>query len=188
MREQCLAKGPMTHALCEFYKFRLWLELRAYDHMLGDCTHAIDAVRWTCGGEFIGIEGQCKRIGVPDINWIGATLQFDNGATGYVINSWCSRGRVFRVQMHAPGIAVDVEVEGEARVYADGDYHGVAYDAKQVAGSDQTFIYGAFQAKNRDFIDSLKTGQDVTSSPSRDCVKTMQVAEQLLAMALLKGA
>ncbi len=187
VREECLRKGPITHALCEFYKFQTQPELRAYDHMLGDCTHSIDTLRWMCGGEVVGIEGHCKRIGVPDINWIGATLQFDNGATGYVLNSWCSGRRVFRVQMHAPGIAVDAEVEGEARVYADGDYHGVLYDTKQVAGSDQTFVYGGFRAKNREFIDSLKTGRDVTSSPFRDCVKTMAVAETILAQALLSG-
>jgi virulence factor len=187
VREECLKRGPMTHALCEFYKSQSQPELRAYDHMLGDCTHSIDTVRWMCGGEVVSIESRCKRVGTPDINWIGIALQFDNGATGYVINSWCSGRRVFRVQMHALGIAVDAEVEGQAHVYADGDYQGVVYDARQVAGSDQNFVYGGFQAKNREFIDSLKTGQDVTSSPFRDCVKTMEVAEKVLAVALLNG-
>jgi virulence factor len=135
----------------------------------------------------VSIESRCKRVGTPDINWIGIALQFDNGATGYVVNSWCSGRRVFRVQMHAPGIAVDAEVEGQAHVYADGDYQGVVYDAQQVAGSDQNFVYGGFRAKNREFIDSLKTGQEVTSSPFRDCVKTMEVAEKVLAAALLNG-
>jgi virulence factor len=135
----------------------------------------------------VSIESHCKRIGTPDINWIGATLQFDNGATGYVLNSWNSGRRVFRVQMHAPGISTDAEAEGKAYVYAEGNYQGVEFDTRVVAGSDQNFVYGGFRAKNREFIDSLKTGHDVTSSPFRDCIKTMEVAEKILAQALLRG-
>ncbi|MGH2370480.1 MAG: Gfo/Idh/MocA family protein, partial [Chloroflexota bacterium] len=141
----------------------------------------------TAPAEVVEIESRCKRIGTPDINWIGATLHFDNGATGYVLNSWCSGRRVFRVQLHAPGICAEGDQEGRAYVYADGDTKGVAYDAREVAGSDQIFVYGGFQAKNREFVDSLKTGKDVTTSPFRDCVKTMEVAEKVLARALLDG-
>jgi predicted dehydrogenase len=159
----------------------------ARDHMMDDCTHAIDTVRWMCGGEVVAIEGHCRRIGTPDINWIGATLSFDNGAVGYLVTSWTSGRRVFRVQMHAPGIYADAEVEGTARVYADGDYKGVEYDCRGVAGSEDLYVYGGFQAKSREFIDSLKSGVEVTSSPFRDCVKTMAVAEKILAQALLRG-
>jgi len=144
-------------------------------------------LRWMCGGDVVSIDSHCKRIGTPDINWIGATVQFDNGATGYVVNSWSSGRRVFRVQIHAPGIATDAEVEGKAHLYVEGDYHGLEYDTKTVAGSDKNFVYGGFQAKNREFIESLKTGIEVTSSPFRDCVKTMEVAEKILAQALLRG-
>lgn len=187
MREACLARGPITHAVCEFFKFQISPMLGARDHMLDDCTHSIDTVRWMCGGEVVNIDSHCRRIGTPDINWIGATLTFDNGSIGYVVNSWASGRRVFRVQMHAPGIYTDAEVEGKARLYADGDYEGQAFEAKEVAGSDELYVYGGFQAKNREFIDSLKTGREVTSSPFRDCVKTMEAAEKILAQALLAG-
>ncbi len=42
MREQCLAHGPITHAVCEFYKCGLRPVVAATDHMMGDGTHAID--------------------------------------------------------------------------------------------------------------------------------------------------
>lgn len=187
LRQECLKKGPITHAVCEFYKYALAPFSNARDHMLDDCTHAIDTVRWMCGGEVIAIESHCKRIGVPDINWIGAVLHFDNGASGFVINSWSSGRRVFRVQMHAPGIFVDADVEGKAQLYVDGDIRGIEYDARDVAGSDQFFVFGGFQAKSREFIDSLKYGLDVTTSPFRDCLKTMEVAEKILAQALMRG-
>jgi predicted dehydrogenase len=187
LREECLKRGPMTHAVCEFFKCEPRPYMEARDHMLDDCTHAIDTVRWMCGGEVAGIESHCKRVGVPDINWIGAMLHFDNGATGFVVNSWSSGRRIFRVQMHAPGIFVDADVEGKARLYADGEIAGVEYDTMEVAGSDAYHIYGGFQAKSREFIDSLKYGEDATSSPFRDCLKTMEVAERILAQALLRG-
>ena len=187
MRQECLRKGSITHAICEFYKCNMQNFLTPRDHMMDDCTHSIDTVRWICGGEVEKVESQCKRIGTVDINWIGATIQFDNGATGYVINSWVSGRRVFRVQMHAPGIYTDAEVEGKAFLYIDGDYKGVEYDTKEVAGSDEVRVFGGFEAKNREFIDSILTGKEVTSSPFRDCLKTMEVAETILANALLSG-
>lgn len=196
LRDACLEKGPIVHAVVEFYKHGPSPFIGARDHMLDDTVHALDTVRWLCGGgqgsqsgaDVVEIDSTCKRIGTPDINWIGATLQFANGATGYVLNSWSSGRRVFRVQMHAPGIVAEGDQEGLAHVYTGGDTKGTAYEAREVAGSDKTFVFGGFQAKNREFIDSLKTGQAVTSSPFRDCLKTMELAEKILAQALLRGA
>jgi predicted dehydrogenase len=153
--------------------------------MMDDGVHAIDTLRWMCGGDVVDVESRCRRIGVPDINWIGATLYFDNGSVGYLLNSWVSGRRVFRVEMHAPGIAVDAEVEGAAWVYAGGDYEGKRFDAKEVAGSKELFVYGGFQAKHREFIDVLRGRAEQTSSPFSDTLKTMEVAETILGQALL---
>lgn len=187
MRDECLKHGAITHSVCEFYKCEVEPHLGARDHMIDDCVHSIDTVRWMCGGEIVELESACKRIGVPDINWIGATLHFDNGSAGFVINSWSSGRRVFRVQIHAPGVYCDAEVEGKAYLYSDGDYDGVEYDTKEVAESAEFYVYGGFRTKNREFIDSIKTGDETTSSPFRDCLKTMEIAETILARAHLAG-
>ena len=187
MRDKCLEHGPITYAVCEFFKCNPEAVFGPRDHMMDDCTHSVDTVRWMCGGEVIEVESHCKRVGVHDINFIAATLHFDNGSTGYVANSWCSGRRVLRVQMHAPGIYTDAEVEGKAYLYEDGDYNGVEYDTREVAGSDETRVFGGFEVKNREFIDSLKTGKEVTSSPFRDTVKTMEICEVILAQTLLSG-
>ena len=187
MKAACVERGPITHSVCEFYKSDLKPRYAARDHMMDDSTHAIDTVRWMCGGEVVEIESRCKRIGVPDINWIGATLHFDNDSTGYVLNSWASGRRVFRVEMHSPGIYCDAEVGRGTSLYADGDYEGVWYDAYELVGSTEDWIALGFRDKNREFIDSVKTGTDVTTSPFRDCVKTMEVAEKILAQALMRG-
>jgi len=188
VRNQCLQKGPITHGVVEFYKAEMLPTTGAPSHMMDDCTHSVDTARWICGGEVVSVESHCRRIGVPDINWIGATLRFDVGSTCFVTNSWCSGRRVFRVQMHAPGITTDAEVEGKATVYADGDYTGKTYETREVAGSQEFHVFGGFRAKNREFIDSLKHGREVTSSPFRDTVKTMEVCETILAQATLARA
>jgi virulence factor len=113
-------------------------------------------------------------------------LHFDNGATGVMMNTWVSGRRIFRVEMHAPGICAEANPETQGILYADGDTTGVIYDTQQVAGSDQLFVYGGFQSKNREFIDALTSGGQ-PSSHFGDALRTMEVAEKILAQALLKG-
>lgn len=184
LREECLRRGPVVHAVCSFYKCSIEPYLGARDHMMDDGVHSIDTLRWMCGGEVIGIESVTKRVRVPDINFIAATLHFDNGSTGVMLNSWTSGRRIFKVEMHAPGICVEAEHEGKGCLYADGDTAGVVYDTREVAGSDQLFVFGGFQAKNREFIDALITGQQ-PSSNFADALKTMETADAVLAQALL---
>lgn len=186
LRDECLKRGPIVHASCQFFKCNIEPFLGARDHMMDDTVHSIDTVRWMCGGEVVDIHSVCKRVGVPDINFISATLEFDNDATGFIVNSWSSGKRIFAVEMHAPGIYAEAEHEGKGYLYADGDAQGVAYDTREVAGSDQLYIYGGFQAKNREFIDAVKGGPR-PGSHFGDAVKTMEVAERILAQALLKG-
>jgi virulence factor len=185
MKDACESHGPITHAVCEFYKCSPQPMVGARDRMMDDGVHVIDTLRWMCGGEVIGVESSAKRVGTTDINWFGALLHFDNASTGALLCNWASGRRVFRVEMHSPGAACDAEVEGKGFLYEDGDYAGKSFDAKEVAGSDELFVYGGFRAKNREFIDSLLERKEVTSSPFRDTLKTMEVAEAILAQALL---
>ena len=185
LREKCLARSPIVHAACIYYKCSITPMLDARDHMMDDGVHSIDTLRWMCGGEVVKIDSITKQIGTPDINFIGAMLHFDNGATGFLISSWTSGRRIFRVEMHARGIWVEAEHEGKGRLYADGDVAGVEYDTREVAGSDQLYIYAGFQAKNREFIDAVKAGAQ-PSSNFADALKTMEVAEKILAQGLLQ--
>ena len=184
LREECLKRGPITHAVCTFYKCNIEPYLDARDHMMDDGVHAIDTLRWICSGEVVKVDSVCRSILVPDINFIMAVLHFNNGAVGVMMNSWTSGRRIFRVEMHAPGICVEAEHEAKGILYADGDTQGVVYDTCEVAGSDEVYLFGGFQAKNREFIDSVKAGTQ-PSSHFGDAVKTMEVADLILAQALL---
>lgn len=185
--QECRRRGPIVHAVCEFYKCSMEPFLGAGSHMMDDGVHAIDTLRWMCGGEVVRVQSLTRRVLVPDINFISAMLHFDNGAVGVMLNSWTSGRRIFRVQMHAPGICAEAEHEGKGRLYADGDTTGVEFDTREVAGSDEFHVYGGFRAKHREFIDCLKAGRQPGSNFS-DAVKTMEVADRILAQALLNDA
>ena len=185
LREQCLRRGAIVHAVCQFYKRAMEPMLNARDHMMDDGVHAIDTLRWMCGGEVARIESISRRVQVPDLNFFATLLEFDSGATGIMLMSWTSGRRIFRVEMHAPGIAAEADLEGTGRLYVDGDTEGLEYDAKQVAGSDELHIYGGFQAKNREFAEAVRGGKQ-PSSHFGDALKTMEVAERILAQSLLR--
>jgi len=197
LRDECLKRGPIVHAVCRFYKCATSPYLEARDHMMDDGVHAIDTLRWMCGGEIAGVQSLVKRVQVPDVNWIGAMLEFNNGAVGILVNSWSSGRRIFKVEMHSPGICVEAEHEGKGVLYADGDTKGVVYDTKEVAGSDKIWVYGGFQPKHREFIDCVKLARPENrdeggakkqpGSNFSDAVKTMEVAEMILAQGLLEG-
>lgn len=187
LRDACLARGPIVHAVCRFYKHEIAPFPSALGHMMDDGVHAIDTLRWICGGDVVDIQSTTRRVLAPDINFIAATLRFDNGTTGLLLNSWSSGRRIFAVEMHAPGICAEADLEGEGRLYADGDTAGVPFDARAVAGSDDFSVYGGFRAKNREFIDGVKAGRQPGSSFA-DALKTMEVAEKILARAVLDGA
>ncbi len=184
LRDECLRRGPIVHAVCEFYKYAPQPFLDARDHIMDDGVHAIDTLRWMCGGEVVEILPITRSIGVPDLNFFAALLRFDNGATGVMLNSWTSGRRIFRVQMHAPGICAEAEHEGKGVLYADGDTAGIWHDTREIAGSEELYQFGGFRAKHREFIDCVKTGRQ-PSSCFADALKTMEVAEKILAMGLL---
>ena len=67
LREECLKRGPIVHAECAFYKCEIQPYLQARDHMMDDGVHAIDTLRWMCGGEVVAIHSLTKRVQTPDI-------------------------------------------------------------------------------------------------------------------------
>ena len=153
---------------------------------MDDCVHSIDTLRWICGGEVVAIDSVTKRIQVPDTNFISALLHFEDGATGVLVNSWSSGRRLFSVEIHAPGICAEANPETEGFVYADGDTAGVRHDTKTVSGGYELHVFAGHLAKSQEFIDCVKRGIQPGSSFS-DAVKTMEVAETILAQSHLRG-
>jgi len=185
LRDTCLERGDIVHAVCKFYKSEVRQDmLGARDHMMDDCVHSIDTLRWICGSRVTRVESTTRRIGTVDINFISAVLHFENGAIGHLINSWASGKRIFSVEIHAPGIFAEAEHEAKGYLYADGDVQGQVFDTKEIANSEEFYIYTGVQEAARDFADScLNGGQPQCCFDNT--LHTMKVAETILAQSLL---
>ncbi len=186
LREECLKRGPIFHARCVFFKCNIvpYLDLR--DRLIDDGIHAVDTIRWMCGGEVVKVHSVMQGVGVPDNNAVSALIEFSTGAVGIMVTTWASGRRIFKVEMHSPGIWVDAEHEGKGILYANGDTKGVVHDTKEVAGSSEIWRYAGFLAKHREFIDGIRTRTPPGSNFS-DAVKTMELAETIVAMDTLRG-
>lgn len=178
--DQCLERGQISHAVVRFTKFDPRPFRGALDHMLDDGTHAIDTLRFICGGEVTNVHGELRRSHTPDLNVITALLSFSSGATGSLNLNWNSGRRVFSVEMHAPGICAEVDTEGLVSIFTEGSTIPTVTTSQNIAGSDDFYIYGGFRAKNREFIDAI-LGDYQPASSFADAWKTMRVAHQLLA-------
>lgn len=181
MLEGAREHGDVVHAVCRFYKNDIRPMSIARDHMMDDGVHAIDTLRHLCGGEVVAITDVTRRVVVDDINFITATLQFDTGAVGILVNSWTSGRRTFGVEVHAPGFMAEGDLETEATIWtAEGTS---TLEAAEAAGSSELYRLGGFRSKSAEFIESVRTRRPA-SSDFADALKTMLVAETILANAL----
>jgi predicted dehydrogenase len=179
MKEECINHGPIMHAVCSFYKFAMNPYLGAIDHMYDDGVHAIDTLRWLCGGEVVSVTSRIGRVQTPDINLHIAMLGFDNGSTGVMLTNWTSGRRIFRFEMHSPGACAEVNVEDKGFFHENGDVKGIEYNTRYVAGSDKFHVYAGYEAENRKFINSVKAGIQPDTNFA-DAVKTSEIAEKIL--------
>jgi len=186
MREACLRHGPIEHAIVRFYKHEFGPKLTAWDRVLDDATHAIDTLRWLCGGDLIDLQVRAARHGVPDINFLTTTLAFDTGATGQAHLNWCSGRRIFSIDLHARGVAAEIDTEGDVVLFEQNDATGVRTSSQALAGSDEFFIFGGFQAKDREFIDAVRD-RALPSSHFGDARRTMEIVHRILATITLAG-
>jgi len=182
--EECRKRGEITMAMCKFYKSQIKPETGAFDHMMGDSVHAIDTIRWMCGGEVVNISSNMRAYKVPDYNIINAMMTFDNGAVGILMNNWSSGKRIFGVEMHAPGIYVEAEHEVGAYIYRDGSLTPEFISAEEATGSEDYYNHSGLVNKTRDFIDCCRS-KKLCESNFSDAYKTMEIAEKILAQTVL---
>jgi predicted dehydrogenase len=185
LRNECLKRGPITHAVCKFYKSDIKDFIGARDHMMDDSVHAIDTLRWIAGSEVVKVDSVTRRIGgTVDINYIMAQLSFANGCVGHLMNNWSSGKRIFAVEMHAPGIFVEAEHETKGYMYTDGNLTPQVFDTAQIAGSSESHVYTGVLAAAEDFVNCCLNGGRPMAS-FENSIHTMKVAELILAQALL---
>jgi len=176
--------GPVHLAVSTFYKYFGKPNINSGDHLLNDGIHAIDTLRWMCGGEVKAVHPASKSAGEPDINMNVAVIEFDNGSTGILLTHFGTGRRTFRVEMHSCGMMAEGDMEDRIRVYdhekgfRHADQKPLELIPGEVAGNNEARYHGGCNALDRMFIDAIKNKTPAPCS-IQDSIKNMEIIDMI---------
>jgi len=183
-KEMVETHGPVLQAVATFYKNTLEAQVHPYykgavDILTSDGIHAVDTLRWLCGGEVVSIASDVRSFSTAWENAFFALVRFSSGATGVLLTNWAVGKRVHTFEIHSLGISAFVDGNAKAMIYEDNREDPTAvWDVKEVAGSDEFYRFYGFYHENRHFVNCVKEGREPTTS-FRDAVKTMELVEMI---------
>lgn len=192
MRERVEARGPIHFADVSFLKSTAdYTSPAAFydgaiDALTSDGIHAVDTLRWLCGGEVEEVQVQARQRGVsgPIANAYSALVSFSTGAVGAVHYNLATGRRVFRTEFSSLNATAYVDADRECWFAADGveeDVHSAREYGRSVlrpgeALEDRHWL--GFWHEHRHFIDCVVSG-DQPSSNFADAVKSMELVERI---------
>ena len=118
----CETKGPVHSAVSTFYKNAVGrgpYSQGAIDALTSDAIHAVDTLRYLCGGEVESVASNVRRLGADYCNTHEALVKFSTGAVGVILTNFMCGRRMFTVEIHSPGISCFGDLEEGGRIYAD---------------------------------------------------------------------
>jgi predicted dehydrogenase len=135
----CDARGPTHSAVATFYKHALGdgpYYRGAVDILTSDAIHAVDTLRYLCGGEVVRVASDVRRLLADHVTAHYALVRFSTGATGVLLTNWMMGRRFFTFELHAPGISCFGDPEEGGRVFADNQTEPLrVLDPFELAGS-----------------------------------------------------
>jgi len=159
----------------------------AIDPLTSDGIHAIDTMRWLCGGEVEEVHAFNRKRYVPGpvANDHTIMASFSSGAVGTVHFSLVTGCRIFRAEIHGQNITATIDPDKQSSLVAD-DGETTTRDSASFAADlvppgttiDHNHALG-FWHENRHFIDSIRHGTQ-PSANFHDAVKTMRLAETII--------
>ncbi len=165
------------------------------DQLTSDGMHAVDNLRWLCGGEVVHVSSNVRTVNVPGpmANVVMGQVEFSTGAIGHLQYSHMTGGMaltegataagIFRAEIHGTNVSAMVDAERDCYFVAD---NGTAerFESKSFAepdGSNPNHWLG-FWHETREFIDCVKAGKQPSCNLA-DAVKTYELVGQLYAAA-----
>ena len=183
-KEICEKNGPIHSASSYFYKNEVGgkaLYNGAMEKLMCDGIHAVDTLRYLCGGEVEAVASDVRRLDATFRNMHTALVRFSSGATGVVSNCYMMGRRMFTVEVHSAGMSMFGDPEEGGQVYADGKVEPVQeLDPWTLAKSQEQHVaFGAYGI-NRHFIDCIKSGKE-TETNFEDSAKSMELVDAIFA-------
>ena len=130
-------RGPIQQATVSFLKSTDLSQHAGHyggviDNLTVDGCHAVDTLRFLCGGEVehVAAHVRTRRAPGPSPNEFTALVSFSSGAVGILNSSYATGRRIFRVEFHGPDITAYVDADRESFIVADNGEPEV-YDSQE---------------------------------------------------------
>jgi predicted dehydrogenase len=179
---RCAEKGPIHTAHACFYKNTAGAGpyyRGAMDILTCDGIHAVDTLRFLCGGEVESVASDSRRLDAEHWNLHLALIKFSSGATGLLLVNFMTGRRMFAAEVHGAGISFFGDPEEGGRVFADGRLEPVeVLDPFELSGSRESYrAFGAYDT-NLHFIQCVQQGKEPETNFA-DAVKTMELVDAI---------
>jgi predicted dehydrogenase len=199
LRERVEARGPIHSVLVANLKSAANLERPAasgvLDQLTSDGMHAVDNLRWLCGGDVVSVSSSVRTLYAPGpvANAVMAQVEFSSGAVGQLhydlvtggaaLGEGATAAGVFRAEIHGRNISATVDAERSSSIVADSGEAEV-FESRSFGlpfGETPEHWLG-FWHESRYFIDCVKAGVQPSCNLA-DAVKTWELIERIYAAA-----
>jgi predicted dehydrogenase len=194
LRARVEAHGPIHSVEVSFlkstpdYRLPAGFYNGAIDPLTSDGIHAVDTLRWLCGGEVEDVDLRVRQLGVvgPVANAYTALVSFSTGAVGTVHYNLATGRRIFRTEFSSQNATAYVDADRESWFVADGGEAEVtssqSYGRPAVGPGEELGDrhWLGFWHEHRHFVDCLVSGNQPNSSFA-DAVRSMELVERILA-------
>jgi len=181
-KKLCEERGPVHSAVAAFYKNSVGAGPYyggAMDILTCDAIHAVDTLRYLCGGEVKSVASDVRRLLADHFTAHYALVRFDSGVTGVLLTNWMTGRRFFTFELHGVGISAFGDPEEGGRVYADNQKEPLrTLDPFELAASQEPHrAYGEYDM-NAHFLRCIRRGVQPETCLD-DAVKTMELVDRI---------
>jgi virulence factor len=158
------------------------------DWLNADGIHAVDCMRYLCGGEVTRVMSNARPLYIPDTfaSIVTAIVEFSTGAVGQLFTGYVCGRRIFRAEFHGRDVSAYVDADRETHIVADDGepevwrsaHFGEALMREWPDLHPNNFWEGHWHA-HRHFVDCLKEHRQPSSSFA-DATKTRELVDQIL--------
>jgi virulence factor len=182
-KEMCEAVAPVHSAEAMFIKHTPPGSPPTYkgavDQLTVDGVHAVDTLRYLCGGDVVSVASDIRRIGADHMTVFLAIVRFSSGATGFLKSGYKMGRRIFAVEAHSVGISFFGDPEEGGKVFTEGKVEpSKVLDAFKMSRSQKPYRAFGEHSMNLHFLDCIRRGRQPETNLD-DSIKTMELVEAI---------